>query len=162
MPPPSPIHPAPIHPAPIHPAPILAAVAPAEPLSSIAAQALPTRQGTLSAGPPPPPPQAAVGNPSTRLDADLGLVVIEFHSATGAVTSSIPTAEQLQAYRRWQTSDAPQSGGTGAPAVVWARALPAPAPSPPLPPAPQGTARPQEAAPNPVAPPQAAAGTGRE
>jgi len=124
------------------PSPILAAVSPAEPLSTIAAQAPPTRPGTLSAGPPPPPPQAAVGNPSTRLDADLGLVVIEFHSATGAVTSSIPTAEQLQAYRRWQTSDAPQSGGTGAPA-------------------PQGTSRAPEAAPNPVAPPQATAGTGQ-
>jgi len=144
------------------PSPILAAVSPAEPLSSIAAQALPTRPGTLSAGPPPPPPQAAVGNPSTRLDADLGLVVIEFHSATGAVTSSIPTAEQLQAYRRWQTSDAPQSGGTGAPAVAWGTTLPAPPPSPPLPPAPQGTSRAPEAASNPVAPPQATAGTGQE
>ena len=103
-----------------------------------------------------------MGNPSTRLDADLGLVVIEFHNATGAVTSSIPTAEQLQAYRRWQTSDAPQSGGTGAPAVAWGTTLPAPPPSPPLPPAPQGTSRAPEAASNPVAPPQATAGTGQE
>jgi len=38
-------------------------------------------------------------NPTLRLDAALGLVVIEFLGKTGAVTSSIPTQQQLQAYR---------------------------------------------------------------
>ncbi|MDE2005434.1 MAG: hypothetical protein KGI51_02610 [Rhodospirillales bacterium] len=37
-----------------------------------------------------------------RLDAGLGLVVLEFHGASGAVTSTIPSAQQIAAYRRWQ------------------------------------------------------------
>jgi hypothetical protein len=38
-------------------------------------------------------------SPTLRLDPALGLVVIEFLGKTGAVTSSIPTQQQLQAYR---------------------------------------------------------------
>jgi len=38
-------------------------------------------------------------NPTLLLDAALGLVVIEFVSKSGAVTSSIPTQRQLAAYR---------------------------------------------------------------
>jgi hypothetical protein len=34
-----------------------------------------------------------------HLDAALGLVVIEFLGKSGAITSSIPTQQQLQAYR---------------------------------------------------------------
>ena len=38
-------------------------------------------------------------NPSLRIENGLGLVVMEFYDAAGAVTSSIPTARQLDAYR---------------------------------------------------------------
>jgi hypothetical protein len=41
-------------------------------------------------------------NPSLRLDAALGLVVIEFRNDAGSVTSSIPSERQLQAYRMHQ------------------------------------------------------------
>ena len=38
-------------------------------------------------------------NPTLRLDPALGLVVIEFLSKSGAVTSSIPSQRQLTAYQ---------------------------------------------------------------
>jgi len=38
-------------------------------------------------------------NPSLRIENGLGLVVMEFYDEAGAVTSSIPTARQLDAYR---------------------------------------------------------------
>ena len=39
-------------------------------------------------------------NPSLRIDGALGLVVLEFHDSSGRVASSIPSARQLDAYRR--------------------------------------------------------------
>lgn len=59
-------------------------------------------------------------NPSLQLNAALGLVVIEFRNSAGTVTSSIPTAQQLEAYRLWQESGvgpAPNLGGATADAV---------------------------------------------
>jgi hypothetical protein len=48
------------------------------------------------------PVASSVGpNPSLQLDPALGLVVIEFRNDAGAVTSSIPSERQLQAYQRW-------------------------------------------------------------
>ena len=41
-------------------------------------------------------------NPTLELNAALGLVVIQFHNQAGAVTSSIPTQQQIDAYRLWQ------------------------------------------------------------
>ena len=41
-------------------------------------------------------------NPQLRLDPALGLVVIEFRDTDGAVTSSIPSQRQLNAYRMWE------------------------------------------------------------
>jgi hypothetical protein len=46
-----------------------------------------------------PAPVQSFTNPSLRLDAGLGLVVIEFHNDAGAVTRSIPSQQQLEAYR---------------------------------------------------------------
>ena len=43
-------------------------------------------------------------NPTLRLDAALGLVVIEFRSESGAVTTSIPSQRQLQEYQRWNST----------------------------------------------------------
>jgi hypothetical protein len=38
-------------------------------------------------------------NPTLRLDPALGLVVIQFHDASGNVTTSYPSQRQLNAYR---------------------------------------------------------------
>jgi hypothetical protein len=59
----------------------------------------------------PPPAEAAfaqspVINPTLRLDAALGLVVIEFRNDSGAVTTSIPSERQLEAYQRWEQTQA--------------------------------------------------------
>ena len=39
-------------------------------------------------------------NPSFEIDMALGLVVMEFRNGSGAVSSTIPTSQQLEAYRR--------------------------------------------------------------
>jgi hypothetical protein len=41
-------------------------------------------------------------NPSFRFDPTVGLVVMEFHDNTGAVSNSIPSQRQLEAYRTGQ------------------------------------------------------------
>jgi hypothetical protein len=38
-------------------------------------------------------------NPSFKFDPTVGLVVIDFHNDSGAVTDSIPSQRQLEAYR---------------------------------------------------------------
>ncbi len=45
-----------------------------------------------------------IPNPTLQLNPGLGLVVIQFRNETGAVTTSIPSERQLQAYQRWQTT----------------------------------------------------------
>ena len=61
-------------------------------------------------------------NPSLRLDAALGLVVIEFHDEAGKLTSSIPSQRQIDAYRRHEDTrpgqrrpEAQTEARTGAP-----------------------------------------------
>jgi hypothetical protein len=44
-------------------------------------------------------------NPSMRIDSALSLVVMEFHGTDGKVENSIPTVQQLDAYRRSQGAD---------------------------------------------------------
>ncbi len=60
-----------------------------------------------------PPTRAAtpMPNPQLRLDAALGLVVIEFRDDSGAITTSIPSQRQLEAYRMWEQrrTDAPET-----------------------------------------------------
>src|SRR5271163_4683313 len=41
-------------------------------------------------------------NPSYQFDPTVGLVVLEFHDNTGAVSNSIPSQRQLEAYRTGQ------------------------------------------------------------
>jgi hypothetical protein len=41
-------------------------------------------------------------NPTMRLDPALGVVVVAFHDEHGAVTTTIPTQQQLDAYRTWE------------------------------------------------------------
>lgn len=50
------------------------------------------------------PKSPLITNPSLRLDAALGLVVIEFRNDSGAITTSIPSQRQLEAYQRWATT----------------------------------------------------------
>jgi hypothetical protein len=65
------------------------------------------------------PPAAPAGgaatpgtpNPTLRLDPALGLVVIEFVSKSGAITSSIPSQRELTAYQDGTAQ--PPSLGTG-------------------------------------------------
>jgi hypothetical protein len=88
------------------------AAAPAKP----AVAAAPVEQTTPTATDAP--------NPTLALNAALGLVVIEFRNSTGAVVSSIPTAQQIQAYQAWQDSGIGRPPNLGAsmttavPAVV--------------------------------------------
>jgi hypothetical protein len=56
-------------------------------------------------------------NPNLHLDASLGLVVIEFRDDAGAITSSIPSQRQIDAYRMHQealpgSQDANSAGST--------------------------------------------------
>lgn len=65
------------------------------------------RQLSSSAGPdrvagsapPPPPPELGPPNPRLRVDADLGVLVIEFRDTAGEVSVSLPTPRELAAYR---------------------------------------------------------------
>ena len=43
-------------------------------------------------------------NPTLRLDPALGMVVIEFHNTSGALTTSIPSQRQLAAYQKWSVT----------------------------------------------------------
>jgi hypothetical protein len=54
-------------------------------------------------------------NPSLRIDSALAMVVIEFHGTNGAIENSIPTVQQLDAYRRSQgTHHAPEPTASAA------------------------------------------------
>ncbi len=70
------------------------------PISTTAALSAP-RAGTAPAVPPTLPPPLATGpgtpNPTLRLDPALGLVVLQFNA--GGQTQTIPTQQQLDAYR---------------------------------------------------------------
>lgn len=50
----------------------------------------------------------AVPNPALRMDAELGLVVLEFRDARGELAASIPTKRELDAYRRAARAGAPK------------------------------------------------------
>lgn len=56
------------------------------------------------AQPEPGPAPSPIINPTLRLDAALGLVVIEFRNDSGAVTTSIPSERQIEAYQRWEVT----------------------------------------------------------
>ena len=50
----------------------------------------------------------AVPNPALRMDAELGLVVLEFRDARGELAASIPTRRELDAYRQAARTGAPK------------------------------------------------------
>jgi hypothetical protein len=88
-------------------------IQPVPPLPSGSAAAAETKAMTyLSPAPADSFAAPAIANPSLRLDPALGLVVLEFHGGAGAVTTSIPSERQLQAYQRWvQTGIGTPPGG---------------------------------------------------
>ncbi len=70
---------------------------------SVAVTAPPLRslreEAATSSPAPDSTPQAVIPNPALRLDAQLGLVVLEFRDETGRVEQSLPTKRELDAYR---------------------------------------------------------------
>lgn len=81
---------------------------------------------------------SALPNPTLRLDASLGIVVIEFRNNAGEVANSIPTQQQLEIYRaRSQAAakkpHADEPTSTGKPVAAPA-GKPAPAPAKARPP----------------------------
>lgn len=55
-----------------------------------------------------------ITNPTLRLDAALGLVVVEYLNDHGSITTSIPSQHALAAYRRWDvTRCGPAPNGYG-------------------------------------------------
>lgn len=78
--------------------------------------------------PPQAPPASAVStatakparlyvNPDYQFEPTLGLVVMEFHDASGNVTSSIPSQRQLDAYRTQLQTEATSKPPDGTPSV---------------------------------------------
>jgi hypothetical protein len=65
--------------------------------------AAPSRRSAPSAAPAAKPVPLFV-NPSFEFDPTVGLVVIDFHNNSGAVTDSIPSQRQLEAYRTHRES----------------------------------------------------------
>ena len=71
--------------------------APADASAASKASGFPAPQGAQPAAAPQP-----FNNPTLHLDPSLGLVVIEFRNDKGAVTSTIPSQRQIEAYRMHQ------------------------------------------------------------
>jgi hypothetical protein len=87
------------------------------------------------------PTAPAMANPSLRLEPALGLVVLEFHSGSGAVTTSIPSQRQLEAYQRWtQTGIGTPPGSMASNFTTGNREGTQVAPAQPAEPAPQAPA----------------------
>jgi hypothetical protein len=125
--------------------------------------AKPTGAPQPAASPAASPPASAsqdYPNPTLRLDSALGLVVIEFRDGGGTVTRSIPSAQQLQAYRQWTETGQghdPLLSTTTADLKADAETAPPTAPAPTLPaPTSPGSPLPSPALPSPALPgPQA-------
>jgi len=79
-----------------------------------------------AAGPDPPP--TVRPNPSMRIDPSLGIVVMEFRDRSGAVTSTLPTWRELDAYRSAQRHGSADHPGTGPRPPVSGRDLEGPQP----------------------------------
>jgi hypothetical protein len=76
----------------------LLSIQPGLPLRGSGEASAPTR----SIAPTPTPPAKPVPlfvNPSFQFDSTVGLVVIDFRDTNGTVTNSIPSQQQLDAYR---------------------------------------------------------------
>lgn len=109
----------------------------AEPLPGSATITGP-RPGRPAAPEAPPPPASALPNPTLRLDASLGLVVLELRDAGGAART-IPSERELEAYRTAARAQAPAADRAGGAAEA-ARAAPGTGAPPPPDPAPAANA----------------------
>ena len=90
-----------------------------QPLTVVRTGAEIVREAKAAASQPPSQPESAatpspIANPSLRLDPALGIVVLEFRNGAGAVTTSIPSQRQLQAYQRWAQTHSGQAPRDGA------------------------------------------------
>ena len=74
------------------------------PPSAATADLARTRSRDTADKAPPAAIATALPNPALRLDPALALVVIEFRDDSGVVRNSIPTQQQLAAYRSWDRS----------------------------------------------------------
>jgi hypothetical protein len=77
-------------------------IQPGLPLRGSGDSTAPPRNTAPPPGPPPAPaakPVPLFVNPSFQFDSSVGLVVVDFHDDTGRVTNSIPSQQQLDAYR---------------------------------------------------------------
>ena len=92
--------------------------------------------GAPAAGPGPSP--TARPNPSMQIDPSLGIVVMEFRDRSGAVTSTLPTQRELDAYRSAQRDGSADHPGT-------APRPPAPGVAPEAPQPDQGKLQPEAA-----------------
>ncbi len=89
--------------------------------------AIDPRVATASASPAQAEPASApspIINPTLRLDAALGLVVIEFRNDVGTITTSIPSERQIEAYQRWAQTHSGQAPREGAAALRASAAAP--------------------------------------
>ena len=101
-----------------------------EPLSAtaFAASTIPSPQ---SAATPPAPGQApatpeaaaaqriAYPNPSSRLDPELNMVIMEFRAPDGRVTETLPTSQQLQQFRQTLDNQPAADSKAAAPISQW-------------------------------------------
>ena len=78
----------------------------------------PPAKSTVEAATPLPQPVVAVPNPELLLDIQVGIAVIEFRSEDGAVTLSIPSQKQLDAYASGAYPSEAGSAGSDAPLSI--------------------------------------------
>ncbi len=98
--------------------PTLSALPPlrlAEPLPGSTTVTAPQPGRTAAPEAAPVPPPSALPNPTLRLDASLGLVVLELRDAGGA-PRTIPSERELAAYRSAARGQGPASERAGTPA----------------------------------------------
>jgi hypothetical protein len=74
-------------------------IQPGLPLHGSGDSTSPARTPAPSPAAPAAKPVPLFVNPSFQFDSTVGLVVVAFHDTTGRVTNSIPSQQQLDAYR---------------------------------------------------------------